>query len=210
MKKYVLVIMVGLFSMVSSAHNPDVSTTMLVEKENNVWVLQVSASLTAFQQEIQLHFSETPYKTSEEFLQLVLEHIKNNIQLHFNGAENVTLGHGVVKLGHETQVVFEVLGVPIEMHSVEVTNTAFKDIHKSQSVLVLLKENFKKNQFVLRDSNNHKVSLLVNGNEFVEKTENKASFFSVYSMLVLLGFLGLGFLIQKIYKQQKSPLLKNH
>ena len=49
---------IGLLFMVMSAkaHQADVSTTMLVEKEDNSWVLQISASLTAFQHEIQTHF----------------------------------------------------------------------------------------------------------------------------------------------------------
>lgn len=36
MKKLLLTVMAGLFSMASFAHNPDASTTLLVEKENNV------------------------------------------------------------------------------------------------------------------------------------------------------------------------------
>ncbi len=57
MKKYILLFVAVLFSMAGFAHNPDVSTIMLVEKENNSWVVQISASLTAFQQEIRTHFS---------------------------------------------------------------------------------------------------------------------------------------------------------
>ena len=52
MKKYILIYIVGLFSLLGYSHNPDASTTMLVEKENNIWVLQISSSLTAFQQEV--------------------------------------------------------------------------------------------------------------------------------------------------------------
>lgn len=208
MKKYILLCIAGLFSMTSFAHNPDISTMLLVEKENNVWVLQLSASLTAFQQEVKIHFSETPYKTPEAFQEMVLQHIKNNLQMQFNVAENVTLSKGIVQLGHETKVVFEVFGIPSELHSVAITNTAFKDIHKSQSALVLLKEGFKKNQFVLNDANNHTVSLAVANNEFIEKVVNSASFLSSKILFVLSGLLALGFLIQNIFKRRKMRLLK--
>ena len=99
MKKLLFAFVIGLFSMASFAHNPDASTTMLVEKENNSWVLQISASLTAFQQEIRTHFAETPYKTPEEFQKMVLEHIKNNLEISFNDGENISLGQGNRKAG---------------------------------------------------------------------------------------------------------------
>jgi len=138
-----------LTSITAKAHQPDVSTTMLVEKENNVWILQISASLTAFQQEIRTHYSETPYKTPDEFRQMVLEHIKKNLTIRFNKEQEITLSAGIVKLGHETKVVFEVFGVPTNINSVYVKNTAFKEIYKNQSALVLLKDGFNKEHFVL-------------------------------------------------------------
>ena len=100
------------------AHQADISTTMLVEKENGTWVLQISSSLTAFQHEIRTHFAETPYETPEEFQQMVIEHIKNNLQLSFNDSQNITLGKGDVRLGHETKVVFQVFGIPSDIKSV--------------------------------------------------------------------------------------------
>lgn len=177
----------GLFSMVSYSHNPDVSTTMLVQKENNTWVLQISASLTAFQQEIQTHFAETPYKTPEEFQKMVLQHIKNNLEIRFNEGNFVSLGQGMVKLGHETKVVFKAFGIPSDIQAVRIKNTAFKDIHKSQSALFLFKEGFTKDQFVLNSINDYTLALEVNGDKFVETTENKASLFANGILLIILG-----------------------
>lgn len=178
MKKHILLFITGLFSMAIFAHNPDFSTTMLVEKENNTWVLQISASLTAFQQEIRTHFSQTPYKTPEEFQQMMLEHIKNNLEISFNDGKFITLGKGIVKLGHETKVVFEVFGIPSDILAVRVKNTTFKDISRSQSALLLFKEGFGKKQFILNKFNNHTLVLEVSGNEFVEAVESKASLLS--------------------------------
>ncbi|MDO7173537.1 DUF6702 family protein [Mariniflexile sp. AS56] len=199
-RKSMLVISL-LITMVAQAHQPDVSTTMLVEKENNTWVLQISASLTAFQQEIRTHFAETPYKTPEEFQQMVITHIKNNLEISFNGGNKITLGKGFVKLGHETKVVFEVVGVPLDMQSVVVKNSAFKDIFKNQSALVLLKNGFNKEHFVLNDANNHTLNLEVQTNKFVEKTDSQAASFpseyGYFLIAILLASLGVAFVIKK-------------
>ncbi|MGB6151726.1 MAG: hypothetical protein WBG48_07025 [Pricia sp.] len=162
-------------TMSAKAHQANVSTTMLVERENNTWVLQISTSLTAFQQEIRTHFSETPYKTPEEFQQMVLEHMKNNLNLSFNGNEDISFGKGFVKLGHDTKVVFEVFGIPLEIKSVLFQNTAFKDIHRNQSALILMKEGFSKEHFVLNNANNHTLKLYVDGNTFKALKSNESN-----------------------------------
>ncbi len=192
--------------MASFAHNPDASTTMLVEKENNIWVLQISASLTAFQQEIRTHFAETPYKTPEEFQKMVLEHIKNNLEISFNDGENVTLGKGTVRLGHETNVIFEVKGIPSDISSVRVENKVFKDIPRNQSALFLLKEGFIKEHFVLNNANDHTLALQVEGNAFVERSQQKADLSSPYIILIVITALGLGFLAQKLILGKKKAL----
>ncbi|MCK0146224.1 hypothetical protein MWU78_11270 [Arenibacter sp. F26102] len=216
MKKYMLVLFALGFSMASFAHNPNVSTTMLVEKGNNSWVLQISASLTAFQQEIRTHFSETPYQSPEEFQQMVLEHIKNNLHISFNSGEDISFGNGAVKLGHETMVVYEVFDIPSDINSVLLTNTIFKDIHQNQSALILLKEGFNKERFVLNNANDHTLSLAVDGNQFVEVGKNEASFFSSSIGVIVLGVaailvlglivLGVGHLFNRSNKSKEVPL----
>lgn len=197
-----------LATLTANAHQPDISTTMLVEQENKTWVLQISASLTAFQQEIRTHFADTPYKTPEEFQQMVLEHIKNNLTIIFNDGQDIRLSEGRVILGHETKVVFEVFGVPSDFKSVLVKNSAFKDIHHNQSALVLLKKGFNKEHFVLNDDNNHMLNLVANDNKFVVETKSEASFFTYKTVLILLGIFALSlltkFIITKITRNEKQ------
>ncbi|WP_192877672.1 MULTISPECIES: hypothetical protein [Arenibacter] len=216
MYRRILIICLLFTAMTVKAHQADVSTTMLVEKQDNSWVLQISASLTAFQHEIRTHFADTPYQTPEEFQQMVLEHIKNNLHISFNGVGDISFSNGVVILGHETKVVFEVFGIPSEINSVLVKNSAFKDIHKNQSALFLFKEGFSKEQFVLNEANNHTLALEVSGNKFVEAGHNEASIFSSSTAFVLLGVsaivvlglsvLGLGFLFKKFKRRKEIPL----
>lgn len=175
-----------------NAHQPDVSTTMLVEKENNTWILQISASLTAFQQEVKTYFEE--YNTPEEFQEMVLEHIKKNLEITFNDNQSITLSHGIVKLGHESKVVFEVFGVPSEIKSVFVKNSTFKNVYNNQSALVILKNGFDKEHFVLNNKNSHSLHLKAEQNRFILKTKNEASIFSFKMLIVLLSILILGVL----------------
>ena len=113
-------------------------------------------------------------------------------------------------------VVFEVFGIPSEINSVLVTNSAFKDIHQNQSALVLLKEGFGKDRFVLNNANEHTLSLEVVGNEFVEVGQNEAGFLSSSIGVILLGvsaililglvLLGVGYLFNRPNRPKKVPL----
>ena len=199
-----------LVTLAVNAHQPDKSTTMLVEQENKTWVLQISASLTAFQQEIRTHFADIPYKTPEEFQQMVLEHIKNNFNITFNDSQDIRLSEGRVILGHETKVVFEVFGVPSDIKSVFVKNSAFKDIHHNQSALVLLKEGFNKEHFVLNDANKHNLNLKVEGNKFVEIVEKENSMVTSKIVLPLISvfLLALGIMaFIKINKKERKVIV---
>lgn len=100
-------------------------------------------------------FADTPYKTPEEFKENGIKTYKKNLQLYFNNTEQITLGKGVVKLGHETKVVFEVLDIPANIESVVVKNTTFKDVGRNKTTLLLFKNGFVKNNFTLSKDNDH-------------------------------------------------------
>jgi hypothetical protein len=207
MKKLALIIIFLSSSTLMQAHQPDISTTMLVQQDNKTWVLQVSGSLTAFQTEIRKQFANTPYKTPEEFQEMVLEHMKNKINITINNQNaEVKLTHGIVKLGHETKVVFQVMGVPDDIKQIEVSNTAFSDINRSQSALVLLKSGFNKEHFVLNKSNNFSIKLKTEGNTFVKQIDNQASFLSTKILLGLFLTALIVFLIQKIKSKKHIPV----
>lgn len=185
MKKALFFISLFFFTISVKAHQPDISTTMLVEKENNTWVLQVRASLSAFQHEIKTHFADTPYKTPEEFKEMVLEHLRNNFQIILNGDEQITLKKGFVKLGHETNVVFEVTGIPSDLKNILVKNSSFNDIYKSQSTLVILKKGYSKERFFLNNENNHTLKLETSGHKFINFKSDIISK-TTYQLLVIL------------------------
>ena len=174
-------------------------------------MFQIRASLTAFQYEVRTHFAETPYKTPEEFKDFVIEHVKNNVTIYFNETDSVTLRNPYVKLGHETNVVFEVVGVPKNIESVFVKNSSFNDIHRNKSALVLLKKGFEKEQFVLNNDNEHSAELIVNEKSFELKDNQNisvASFSNSYMKLGLIILL-LGSLTYLGIKFSKRRLNRN-
>ena len=115
-------------------------------------------------------------------------------------------GKGTVKLGHETKVVYEVHGIPSDISSVWVENKVFKDIPRNQSALILLKEGFRKEHFVLNNANDHTLALQVQGNAFVERSQQKADLSSPYIIWIVIAALGLGFLAQKLILGKKKAL----
>lgn len=148
-------------------HQPEISSTMLVEKENGKWILQVRAALTAFEYAIETHYGKDAYKTPEEFNALVIRHLSENLSITFNKNEVIELQNGQVKLGHETNAIFELSNVPKKIKKVMVTNSAFKDIHDNQSALIVLKKGFGKSQFILNNKNKHTARLGSTKNNFV-------------------------------------------
>lgn len=185
------------------AHQVNLSTIMLVEKENNTWILQVRAPLTAFQQEIKTHYADTAYQTPEEFKEMVLAHLLKNLSIVFNGNHSLLLKKGFVKLGHETNVVFEVAEIPENIENLEVKNTSFQDIYKSQSALVILKKGFTKKSFVLDEKNNHSIKIKTLHNSFVIFNDTKSNKNIIY---FLIGLSFITIVALAIKRKQKLAL----
>ncbi|MGB2760803.1 MAG: hypothetical protein WBC58_12660, partial [Maribacter stanieri] len=69
---------------------------------------------------------------------------------------------------------------------------------RSQSALFIFKDGFSKEQFILNNDNDHTLNLKVNGNKFVEASQQNAGMDSSYVILIVMSLLGFSFLIQKI------------
>lgn len=186
-RKLVLVIgfMLCIFSV--KAHQPDISATMILEQSKNNWIVQVNAPLTAFQYEIKTVLGKT-YATPEEFQNLLIEYLKANLVIYFNNKDTVTIRQAYVKLGHETSVVFEITGVPESIKNVYVKNEAFKDISRNQNILVIAKEGFAKEQYILNNANQHTATWVVDSGVFKLVTEDVVSstYFNRYTLAILL------------------------
>ncbi|WP_417612891.1 DUF6702 family protein [Owenweeksia hongkongensis] len=168
-----LLLMIGMQS--AWAHQPSVSSTILSQQGDQSWVLQVRSPLSAFEYEIKQLHGETSFSTPEEFKSLVLNHILKNVTIQVNGENTVQLIKGFVKLGHETNVVFQATGIPEEIESIDVSNKSFEHIGHNQSALMIIKSGLEKQQFVLDNTNQHSIKLLTEGNRLVEQTANSTA-----------------------------------
>ncbi len=171
---------------VGIAHQADLSTTLLVERADGAWELHLVASLTAFQHEVRTHYGEDAYATPEAFQDLVAKHLQRTVSVRFGDGEAVALTSTRVALGHETKVAFALAAVPEAFTEIEVTNTAFADIHHNKSVLVILKSGTEKQQFELTAENGHTASLSLRDGRLHELSSVEASL-SLGSPAVILS-----------------------
>lgn len=153
------------------AHQPDISSTMLIEKGSGQWVLQVRSAMTAYEYEIKYNDSNNKYSSPEEFQQLVIDHIKANVKLSFNG-EDLILEDGQVKLGHETSVVFRIQGAFDSVQEIEIKQSTFSKINKNRSAFIVMKDGLKPQQFVLDDKNDHSTILYLENGKFESKIKS--------------------------------------
>lgn len=139
---------------------------MLIERDDHSWVLNIRASFTAFEQEVHLHYSDSAYTSPEEFNQLVIDYVTDHLLILVNEEDTASLSHAIVKLGHETNVIFAVEGIPSTIRTIKVMNTTFQDVYHSRSALIVLKEGMMKDQFVLNKENQYTATLAVTENYF--------------------------------------------
>lgn len=165
----IIMLSVLFFSFDKKIHDPQHANTILIEQGDGSWVLQIRSALTAFEYEVHTNYGKDSYKTPEEFNTLVLQHVIKNLSLKINNKHAARFENGYVKLGHETTAVFEVVGIPKKVTKLLLTNASFKDIYNNQNTLIILKEGFEKQPFLLNDENEHTVKLKTSKNQFVRQ-----------------------------------------
>ena len=203
MTKYIISSILLLSVITAQAHNPDVSSTILSENEDKTWFLQLRSALTAYEYIITKNYGEASFSTPEEFQALVLQHVKDNISITYNENTEVSLESGMVKLGHETNVIFKVMGTPKDIKSMIVTNNTFKDIHRNQSALVILKKESSRVQFVLNDKNEHTAHLNVKAKQISLVTNDKNQELSIFNYFIAGLFI---FVMGGILKAKKEAI----
>jgi hypothetical protein len=191
-KRLIFLVVVLFFTLESKAHQPDVSTTLLIEQSENNWILQIRAALTAFESEIEYHYGKSSYTTPEEFQDLVRKHMKDKLSVLFNGDAPISLEDGKIKLGHESSITFKISTAPISIEFLQVTNSAFSDIPRNQSALMIIKKGFTKDQFILNNDNDHTAQLRVKDSKFelistgIVEAQNHLLIYGIVLLAVLI------------------------
>jgi hypothetical protein len=192
---------------ITSAHQPEITSTMLVENEKGEWILRITCSASALEYEVKKTFGEDSYKTKAEFEKLALTLIKNNVSLSANENETLSLNSETIKIGHESQILFKVANMPKELNSITVRNSSFEDIHHHQGALIVLKNGFQKKQFLLTNENDHTLKLTSDSGKWIV-TENSSLDFNFLLKLIGISFaiLLIAFISTKSYKKRISPI----
>lgn len=149
------------------AHSPSLSSTLLVEQENDRWLLQIRGSLTAFETEIHHRFSKDAYQNPKEFRALVIQHVMEQVKLTFNKDQLVSFQQAKVKLGHETIVTMECIGIPETIDDAHIKNACFQHIYNSKNTLIIIREGMKKELFELKKQNQYTALVQKDGNDLM-------------------------------------------
>ena len=188
--KSIVIAVASLTALSVNAHQPDYSSIILIEQETGEWTMQLNASMTAFQYEVRNAYGDDSYSSPDEFNQLLVTHLKDKIAIQMNG-KPVTMGTGMVKLGHETAVVIELSDITEDLYVVFVSNLAFKNIHHSQAILSIIREGLDKSRFVLNEENDYQVRLTLEKNQvLIAETPSQSFPIMLVSGAILIG-LGL-------------------
>lgn len=185
------------------AHQPDLSSIILAEQGENNWVLQIRSALTAFEYVVEEHYGKSSYATPEEFQELVVEYIRHNITIQFNEGSTAILQKGMVKLGHETNVVFQLGGIPEIIHSLVIENKSFQHIPRSKSALIVYKEGYSKDQFTLKQENGHSIKLKMGISKF-EPVESGNSWRPIHFLLLTIGLLAIPMAVFTLQKRRAN------
>ncbi len=191
---YFIVLM--LLAKVVHAHQPDLSNLMIYE-QNGKYLLLIKTSFSAFEGEVDLQYNKNAYKNAEEFKQLVTKHFQKKCFVIMNN-DTVKFINPYVILGHETTIFAELRNVPQNITTIYTENHVFKDIHGSQSELIVLLNGLPKKQYILNEENNYTVNLtLENKNWIVGETTNVVfgnSKFILWGLFVISIF-SIGFMM---------------
>lgn len=176
------------------AHNPDNSTSILSEQEDNAWVLQVRAALTAFEYEIHRNYGRDSYSTPKEFQELVMDHVFNHIALAVDKNAEIGIQKVGVKLGHESTAVLKIIGLPDSFKQLKFENSSFENISRNKNVLIILKKGYNQKQFILNNKNDHTVYIDTRNNQLLAASAfaKKKNFWPpVFKAVSLIGLIGL-------------------
>lgn len=199
-----LIVLLFLFSVTrTSAHPADVSSIALIKGESGKWTVQLISSMTAFQYEVRNAFGEDSYASPEEFNKLLLDHLRKHISLRIN-SKDLSLGNGLVKLGHATAVIFELNGVPDQINQVSVKNESFKTMHNSRSIFTISKEGLTQEKIILNKENNYQVNVSLENNRVLIAEEASFNNDRLMIIIALTIVCLLGLLLFKRHNDKKK------
>ncbi|MFM8741533.1 MAG: hypothetical protein ACKOC0_15220 [Cytophagales bacterium] len=175
----------------ANAHSPDLSSMMIYE-QNGKFLMLIKSSLTAFEGEINYIYGKNAYKTPEEFIQLVIKHVRKSSFVIINN-DTIRFANVQVMLGHETTLFAELTGSPTDYKSIFVKNTMFKEMPNNQTELIVTTNTRPQKQYILYNGNDHQVKFGAKNGKWVVVSTSEGIFakknFILWTMLFLMAII---------------------
>lgn len=189
----------------AKAHDPNLSSVVMIEKEPGQWLIQLNTSLSAFDQEISYVYGEDAYSTPEEFKQLVINHFREQLSLAINNNE-IEFGEAFVQLGHASALVFDLIDIPDKILTLDIENKGFKNLHHSKSIFSIIKEGISDEKFTLNSENDFRISLSFDGRQILLSESPDINYRAITFLMIAL-VLASGVVVVKnwVSKKYLSP-----
>ncbi|MGF7217338.1 hypothetical protein GGR92_003511 [Spirosoma lacussanchae] len=152
------------------AHNPQLSTMALVQGQDKTWTLNIGASLAAFQYELQNSYPDQGIDQldADAFQKKIIEHLRHTIHIQAGSGRTIQLAHGMIRLGHQTDVRFEVTGMPDQLQTLQLRHLGFSTLKNQYCVLTIQTPATPTKTCILQDENAFVVSLKADQHTLVE------------------------------------------
>ncbi|WP_080053859.1 hypothetical protein [Spirosoma aerolatum] len=152
------------------AHSPQISTIVLAQTKAGQWNVLIGSSLSAFQYSLQTKglLKESDTLQAAAFQKMILEHLRENIQIRANGNGPIELTHGMVILNHQTDVRFDLTGMPQQLQTITIRQGSFASLRNHYCILKIFPDGGRVRSFILQESNDFMISLKLSNNDLVE------------------------------------------
>jgi hypothetical protein len=167
------------------AHSPQISTITLIQNKDNTWNLIVGASLSAYQYELANSYPNQRFDSVQVnlFRPLLLNHLRRNIRIKANNSKAASLQNGMVILGHQTDVRFDVKGVPEELQSIDIQQLSFYSLGGHYCLFKIITLRNGTFSHVLERENNYSVSLVLENDRFIDVAQKSGLNWQYWGLL---------------------------
>lgn len=162
MRKFIYFISIALLPNLTEAHSSNISTVALIKCKDNNWTVHISASLSAFQYALISDNGslQLDNMSSGFFQQKLIDLIRKKLSIELSGDHDIKLEDGIVKLGHETEVVFKLIGKINNPEKIMIRNDCFLSIPDHYCILKVITPEGASSNIILEKNNEYSVKLL--------------------------------------------------
>ena len=156
--------------------------------------MHISASLSAFQYALinEDKLLQLDSLSSDLFQQRVIDLLRRKLRVQITSGENIILEDGIVKLGHETEVVFKLAVKENNPRSIKIKNESFLSIADHYCVVKVITPDGASSNILLEKGNEYSVEVFNSKNGYAltnpSKFNWKLSLAGVFLLISILLF----------------------